>query len=156
MPRSLNALPQFAPIVDNNGLITIFFRRVWAAVMYGWTRVPAAGSNGQAGLTAAITTTTILTPDSDGFVRVGYYLRKTVADGVSSSLTFTVGWTQGGQAFSFSFSALTTDTATAEQDGIKAIYCDAASAVTFAVAYASNTPNTMTYTSQVIAEQITG
>ena len=154
MPRNLPPIPQWAPVSDQQGMITLFFRQLWQILIDGWNVVPATATSITAGLTAATAATTVLSPTQTGFVRVSYYLRKTVADGTSSSLTFTWGWTQGGEAFSASASALTTDTNTAEQDGSRTIYADSGTAVTFSVAYASNTPGKMTYSIDVAAEQL--
>lgn len=157
MTRSLSPIPTFAPIVDTQGQITTFFRLLWQALIGGWAQVPTAATPiAKTGQSASIVTSTLLATPAAGLYRVSWYLRKTVADGVASSLTMTIGWTDSGVSLTKSGSALTTDSTTAEQDGAFTVYADAASDLTYAVAYASNTPGKMTYDVRVSVEQLVG
>lgn len=95
---------------------------------------------------ASIGTTTIPTGSlAAGYYRVSYYMRKTTADGVNSSLTVTLGWTDGGIGCSQAFSALTTDTTGASQNGIITVRSDSAVGLTYGIVYASNTPGAMKF-----------
>jgi hypothetical protein len=89
-----------------------------------------------------------------GTYRISYYLRKTVPDGVSSSLTITFGWTEGTVALTLSGPPLTVDAITAVQTGTVLLLIDANSPITYAIAYASNTPGTMKYKLSVVVELV--
>lgn len=155
MPRTLDPLPPYAKIVDRlTGEITDFFRLRWAQLQEAFFQAPTIETAEDSGLTAAVSTTTVFTVLTNGLYRVSYYLRKTVADGVSSSLTFTWGWTENGTPLTEADAALTTDTASAQKSNQKLFYADASSNITFAIAYASNTPATMTYRYYVTVEQL--
>ncbi len=104
---------------------------------------------------ATIATTPIPLPAlAAGAYRIQYYVRKTTADGVSSSLTVTFSWTEGGQALSLSGAALTTDAVTAVQTGISPILIDASTPISYAVAYASNTPGQMKFRLYLLLETL--
>ena len=154
--RSLAPIPTWQPITEKPGTITQYFRLRWQELMDGFTASPTAGGSGGllTGLHASISTTLLLTTPSNGLYRVSYYLRKTTADGVASSLTFTWGWLDHGVALTENASALTTDTTSAQQSGSKVVYADAASSLTYAVTYSSNTPNAMVDEISVSVEQL--
>lgn len=94
---------------------------------------------------AAIVTTNAYAVLVDGLYEISWYVRKTTADGVSSSLTLTLGWTESGLPLTEAQAALGVDSTSAEQSGTKLIHVDANTALTFAVAYASNTPGQMKF-----------
>ena len=108
-------------------------------------RTPTEARISDSGQTAALATTTIRTTTLQADYEVGYYIQKTTADGVSSSLTVTLGWTANGVAQTRAFAALATDTTGANQSAVIPILADAATDITIAIAYASNTPGTMVY-----------
>jgi hypothetical protein len=113
---------------------------------------PAVSQTSQS---AAIGTTPIPLPSiSSGAYRVNYYIRKTTADGVSSSLTITFSWTESSQALSLSGPALVVDAVTAVQSGTFPILSDAASPISYSVAYASNTPGQMKYRVYILLETL--
>lgn len=89
-----------------------------------------------------------------GTYRVSYYARITTPDGVASSLTVTLGFTETANSLSFVGSAMTGDTVTTVQTGTATIVIDAASAITYATAYSSNTPAKMKYRLQVVVERL--
>lgn len=154
MPRALSPIPPGTAITDSQGLITIFFRLAWQILVDGFQSTPTVAATGAeaTGLTAAVVTTTLFNVLSAGMYRVSYTLAKTVADGVSSSLTVTIGWTDNGVAKTHVFAALTTDTVTAVDAGSWTLHADANSLITYAIAYASNTPATMKYDAHLTAE----
>lgn len=82
---------------------------------------------------------------SSGLYRVSYYARITTPDGVSSSLTVTFDWTDGGATPSFSGAAITGNTVTSYQSETKLIHIDSLSPIRYSTAYASNTPGAMKY-----------
>lgn len=103
---------------------------------------------------AAIGTAIAYTVAVGGIYRISYAIRKVVADGVSSSLTVTLGWVHRGASLSLSGAALTADSTTAFQSGTTLAHVDASSNITYAVAYASNTPDQMQYDVDVTVEAI--
>ena len=147
MPQSLAPLLQGMPIVEQDGSPTLVFLQRWQDLIASFTRTPtrAVIPATDTVLSAALATVAILTTTVAGLYEVGYYIRKVAADGVSSSLTVTIGWTENAVAQTRAFAALTTDTTGANQSAVIPVLADAATDITIAIAYASNTPNQMTY-----------
>lgn len=154
IPQSLAPIPEGTQIVDKNGAITTFFRLRWESLINGFQFTPTVAVVQLTGQHATIVTTAAFTTLTAGRYRISYYLRKTAADGVSSSLTVTLGWTESGIALSESGAALATDTTAAQQSGEKVVDVDAAVDITYAVLYASNTPNQMVYRLTINVEQL--
>ena len=154
MPQSLAPLPAGSPITSPNGLPTTFLRQLWNVLREAMTQSPTE-SNAQiaSGLTAALATTTLFTPAKAGFYRVTVYVEKTVAGGVTSSLTPTIGWTRNGSALTWDGAALTTDAVGANQSYTHTVYADADVAITVAVAYASDVAATMTWSGWATVER---
>lgn len=144
-PQSLAPIPSDQEITETGGPITTFFRLRWQEMIDSFTRVPTLAGIDTGVLTAAKATTIAQTVIAAGLYRIGIYLQKITADGVSSSLTLTVGWTSRGVPLTKVFTALTTDTIGANDSHLWEMYVDANSDVTYAIAYASNTPAAMTY-----------
>jgi hypothetical protein len=155
VPKSLAPIPLETAIVNpKDGTITQFFRLRWQTLIDIFSATPDVASVSLTNQNAAIVTANAFVTKSAGLYRVSYYLRKTVADGVSSSLTFTYGWTDGGVPLTESAAALSTDATSAEQSGSKLVFADQASGLSYAVAYASNTPGQMKYALRVVVEQL--
>lgn len=91
---------------------------------------------------------------SAGTYRITYYARVTTIDGVSSSLTVTLGWTEDALALSLSGPAMAADSISAPQSGSIMVTIDQNSALTIATTYASNTPNQMRYKLEFLIEQL--
>jgi len=149
-------IPLRAPIVDKaTGAINIFFRQLWEQVR---TAVQLVATLGQSDLpatqTAAIVGKQIVVTTTGALYRVTYYFRKTVADGVSSSLKFRWHWTENGIPLSKDGTALTTDTTGAVASESFLFFCDQAVGITYDIDYASNTPAKMTFESWVRVEQL--
>ncbi len=89
-----------------------------------------------------------------GLFRVSYYARITSPDGVGSSLTVTLSWTESAVALSLSGAAMTGDTTTTVQSGTVLIQGDAAAAISYATTYASTTPAKMQYRLTVVVERV--
>lgn len=154
MPQSLGPLPQGVPLVAEDLSPTTFFRLLWQTLRDAMTRTPTEARISGSGQTAALATTTIRTTTLEADYEVGYYIQKTTADGVSSSLTVTLGWTGNGVAQTRAFAALTTDTTGANQSAVIPILADALTDITIAIAYASNTPGTMAYLSRAAVKRL--
>lgn len=154
MPRSLAPIPEGVPIVEEGGSITTFFRLRWQSLVDGFLFTPsiASLSSGSPNPTAAIPTTAVYTTRAAGRYRVSYRMRKTIADGVSSSLTLTVGWIEGGTAQTKVFPALTLDSVLAEQDDVLPLRVDSGTDITASFAYASNTPGLMAFNYDITVE----
>ena len=145
MPE-ISQIPLTVPFVTpKDGTLTIFGRLRWEEVRTLQAQSPVAVSLSDDTLTAALATTTLLTTTQSGVYRITAYLRKTVADGVSSSLTPTFSFTDRGAACARVGAALTTDTPVANASYSVDVYSDANADIQVAVAYASNTPATMTW-----------
>lgn len=158
MPRQLPPIPAGTPIVEKDpvfGAINTFFRLAWQNLIDGAILTPNVAE------VEVTTPTTALIPISNAFVtrtgalyRVTYYLRKTVADGVNSSVQIAIGWSDHGTALAQTFAALVTDTTSAFQTDTLFFWADGGSAITYAIAYASNTPAKMAYNYYVLVEQM--
>lgn len=117
----------------------------------------AAQKVGTVGLTAqsaAIATTAIDTPTlKAALYRVSYYARITQAATTSSSLTVTIGWTDG-VACTQSGAALAGNTTATTQSGSFLVRTDSASSVTYAAAYASAGATAMQFALDVRIEAV--
>jgi hypothetical protein len=155
MPKILDPIPVDAAIVEGRGVITTFFRLRWEQLRALFQLSPSVALiQSDLNQSATVVTTNAYTTASGGRFRVSWYLRKTVADGVNSSLTITLGWVESAVALTEPQAALVTDTIFAEQNGSVTVEADPNSALTFAIAYASNTPAKMRFRYTVIVEQI--
>jgi hypothetical protein len=143
VPRSLSPIPVGTPITDGKGIVTLFFRLLWQALIDLSLITPTVANTLFANQNAALLTTALYTTTSGGAYRIGYYLEKTIADGVNSSATVTLGWTHNGKAFTQAFAALVLDTTLAFQQDAMDVLADANTNITIALAYASNTPGAM-------------
>jgi|TARA_R110001583_G_scaffold35623_6_gene118362 hypothetical protein len=107
------------------------------------------------GQSAAIGTTSIPLPTlGTGLYRVSTYARITQAASTSSSLTVTLGWTDGTVACTQSGSAMTGNTTATTQSGSLMIRNDNLSPLTYSTAYASSGGTVMQYRLDIAVEQI--
>jgi hypothetical protein len=107
------------------------------------------------GQTAAIGATPLpLASVNAGRYRIAWYARVTTPDGVSSSLTITLGWTDGAIACTQSGAAITGDAVTSTQSGSIMIQSDANAPISYLTAYASNTPAKMNYRLSLVCESL--
>lgn len=119
-------------------------------------------------LTAALSTTTVFTTIQPGIYRVTWYAKKVAADGAASTLgALTIAYTEvDGTAMtitapaSISAGTIATQNATdsATTTGVMIglpvlINCQAATAITVAMAYSSTTPGNMKYNLHVHVEK---
>ena len=108
----------------------------------------------------AATSLTISTPTglttklSKGLYRVSTYVRITQAASTSSSLTVTLGWTDGTVACTSSGSAVTGNTTATTGSQSVMIRSDADGSVTYATAYSSSGATAMQYRLDVVLEQV--
>ena len=148
-PSSGQPLPTFGLSKDfGNWLQT----SIVAGVANAPSLYPAVSLTNQS---ASIGVTPIPLPSlATGLFRITWYLRKTTADGVSSSIQLTISWTESSQALSISGAALATDAVTAVQSNSIMVLTDAASPISYSTTYASNTPATMKYRLTVLVEAV--
>jgi len=106
---------------------------------------------------AASIATTSLGVWPRGLYRLSYYARITRAASVSSSLTITLAWTDGGIAMSLAGTAITGNTTSSYQTSNILVRSDASTAITYATTYASNAAsgvNSMQYSLDLSLEKI--
>lgn len=102
---------------------------------------------------AAIATTPIPLPSlAAGPYRVTWYTEITAADGGGSALQITVTWTHNGKTLSLSGANLTSDSITTVQSNSVTVLIDAASPLSYSVAYSSTTPGKMQYQLFILPE----
>ena len=156
MSAPLDGPPYRSDVTEKPGLLSgdwtrwlqLFWARVGSSVQFVGKTVARTNQS------AAIATTTIYTPTQGGLYRVSWYARVTVADGVSSSLQVTVTWREGGVTLTKTFAALTGDTTTTLDSQTWVVHADSGTSITYAVAYASNTPLKMRYRLDVATELV--
>ncbi len=148
-PQTRKPLPDFTMGKDfGNWLFTSVVQQIANAPQV----YPAVSLSTQS---AAIGTTPIPLPSlATGAYRITWYLEKTVADGVSSSVQVTISWTHNTKSLSLSGAALTTDTTLAVQSNSITVLIDAASPISYSTAYASNTPGLMKYQLYILVESV--
>lgn len=104
---------------------------------------------------ATIPTTTLPTPVlGAGLYRLTAYLRVTQAATVSSSLTLTLGWTDGAVACTSTQAALIGNTTSTTQATSLVVHADAASLITDQVTYVSVGATPMQYALYVRVEAL--
>ena len=91
---------------------------------------------------------------ASGLYRVSYLARITTPATTSSSLTVTLGFTNGGVACSLSGAAMTGNTTSTVQTGSHMVAIDRASPVTYATTYASVGATPMAYSLWVVLEEV--
>lgn len=151
------------PIVDvakdgkTKGLVSFTFLTRWNDLK---NRVQSAAYTVGAPVQLATQTASIgatpltTTPLSAGLYRVSWYARVTKSGGVSSSLTVTLGWTEGGVSLTLSGAAITGNLVTSVQSGIAFLLLDDGAPITYATTYASNPANDMEYELVVNVERV--
>jgi hypothetical protein len=107
------------------------------------------------GQTAAIGATALpLGALATGVYRVSYLARITTAATISSSLTVTLGFTNGGVACALSGAAMTGNTTTTVQSDTVLVTIDASTPLTYSTAYSSMGATAMAYSLWLVAEQV--
>ena len=148
-PQSGKPLPGWAMSKD----LAIYFQTsVIQAIGNAPQFYPAVSLTAQ---NASLGTTPIPLPSlATGLYRLTYYARITTVDAVNSSLTVTLSWTDGAVACSLSGAAMTGNTTATVQSSTAMIQIDAASPISYATTYASNTPGAMKYKLLILVEAV--
>lgn len=157
MSQPLDSPPYKAEVVDKSRILTgdwtrwlqVFFSRVFSAIQSVGSPVVI-----QTDQSAAIPSTVLLTVTQSAFYRLSWYMRVVVVDGVSSSAQLTITWREGSHTSTKTFTALTGDTTSTYDGAVWPFYADSGTQVTFAIAYASNTPAKMHYRRALAIEQM--
>lgn len=159
MGAKIDPLPDREPLTLDRGLIG----PAWYRWLFNLRSLFVNGTQ-QIGSTlvltgqhAAISTTGIPLPGplANGEYRVTSYLRVTAADGVSSSVQLTIGWTESGVTLTaLAGAALTGDSITTVQGGTVPLVIDQNTAITYSTTYASNTPGQMQYKLTLLVESV--
>ena len=89
-----------------------------------------------------------------GDYRATWYARITRAGTVSSTLTVTLGWTDGGVAQSYAGAAMTGNTTTTVQSGTFMLRSGAATSITYATTYGSVGATAMQYALDLTLEKL--
>lgn len=89
-----------------------------------------------------------------GLYRITTYARITRAGTVSSSLTLTFAWTDGGVACTLSLPANTGNTTATVQTAVLMVKVDAASPLSYSAAYVSVGATTMQFLLELLLEQV--
>lgn len=103
---------------------------------------------------AAIGATALIPSASAGYYRISWRVRISTVDGIASSVTVTINSTEGGNAIAQSGAAVNGDTLQTVQSGEVYVTADPNSLISYATAYASNTPAAMGYAVQFSVEQV--
>lgn len=153
MPNVLSTLlsgTNGVPIVDKQGIPTIFFLLRWNELQAFMGRTPTVANPGASTVqSAALVATAIYTvpPGNGGQFAVWWTLQRTAIDGAASSLQATISWVQNSVTKTHVGRLMNTDSLSADPtDQPISITADAASDITIAIAYSSTTPGNMKYT----------
>ncbi len=149
-------IPSRDPVVEKSGLITrvwqVYFRNLRTDIDVAPAALHQVTLTGQ---TASIAATAIPSDAlTAGLYRVSWYARVTTAATTSSSLTVTVGWTEGAVPLTVSGAAMTGNTTTTVQNATQVLQVDGSTPVTYATTYASSGATAMVYELTVLLEQL--
>lgn len=89
-----------------------------------------------------------------GLYVVSWYLSVTTPAGVSSSATVTIGWTDNGQAKSYTGPAMNGNSLATSQGEQRVMFYSDAAPITYAVAYASNPAAAMVYDLRIVLQSV--
>lgn len=148
-------IPINSPVLNGKYLSGDYYQWLFQLQNRTQTGRQFIGSKVLTNQSAAITTTALALPALvSGYYALSYYARITAADGVSSSLTVTLGWTESTIGLSLSGAPMTGNTTATVQAGNATVLIDGNTALTYATAYSSNTPGQMKYRLTVMVESV--
>lgn len=145
-------------IANERGIIHPLWQRFFQDLVNTVGAVPLVALSVSLATQAAAILATVLVGNalSDTRYRISYYVRVSRAATVSSSVTVTLRWTDGGVAQSLVGTALVGNTTTTLESKTELIHLDVNTTVTYEVAYASVGATTMQYTLEVAVEPVPG
>jgi hypothetical protein len=156
MPTVVEPLPDSDPVVDaDTRLITpVWYRYLSTAIVARLSGAPLVARMVTVANHGASIGATSLSQGSFGLYRVSWVLRITQAATVSSQATVTIANTDAGVNVAQVAPAVTGNTTTTVQSGSVLVRADAATAITYAVAYTSVGATPMLYTISVAIEAV--
>ena len=149
--------PTLDPIAEKDALGTValpwleWFNSLSAELDKSQRLVSSVSLTGQS---ASISATNVSAGVAAGLYRLSYYTRITTVATTSSSLTVTLGWTEGSVAVSFAGAAITGNLTTSGQSGEILIRVDKSTSITYATTYASNVASEMKYRLDVVLQRV--
>lgn len=148
--------PWRTQVLDPDGTLGRDYRNYLQTLQsVGQSSPQILGEKSESAKTAAISSTPIPLPSvGAGYYRVSVYELITIAAVTSSSLQVTIGWTDQTIPLTRVLPAITSNTLGANDGVTFPIHIDNASPITYAVAYASNGANQMTYNLGILIEQM--
>lgn len=155
-PRVLERAPIQSPVA---GALTLFlnwqqwFNELVQRVNLKPTRIGAPVELSAQGASIGATAYPAFTL-SAGLYRVSYTARVTQAATTSSSLTVTIGWTEGGVSLTQAGAAMTGNTTGTQQNGTIVLRLDQAATITYATTFASVGGTPMRYRLDVLVEAL--
>jgi hypothetical protein len=155
MADTIEPLPIDAPMVDRPALTisAIWYRYLSEALLQPLQRSAyVVAVKTLPGQQAAIPPTSTGAVEG-GVYRVSYVVHVTQAASGNSSLTVTIGYTDGGVNLTQSGAAMTTNTVNTVQSGVMLVRVDPATPLTYSTAYTSSGGTKMTYTISFLVEQ---
>ena len=141
----LPAIPFQDKLTEANFVATIWNKWLQALVDRVQRSLWYVGTVSLTSQTASISATAIGPLLPAGLYRVEYHMRVTQAATTSSSVTFTLNWTDGAVAQTYSWAALAGNTTASAQSAATLIHADQASQVTYETAYTSTGATPMSY-----------
>ena len=155
------ALNPREPIADKGGFPTLTFliynrdlRADVAAAPTGFNPVLLQTQTAAIGTTAIPVSATGVSTLKQGLYRVTSSARITQVATANSSVTLTIGWTDGGVACSQTFADMTGNLTTTTQGNVFALTLDAGASITYAVAYVSNVAASAQYALTIAVEEV--
>ena len=153
---ALASFPLRDALVMQRGVVTPAWRDWLTRVWQRLNAVPVVTLRArQTAQDAAISPAAVLvTLPETGLYRATWYARVSRAATVSSSLQFTLGWTDGGVACTQVGAALTGNTTATHESASVTFLADKGTDVTLAAAYASSGATAMQFDYAVALEQV--
>lgn len=145
------------PLIDASGRMNprwyIYFRDANAQIQAAPAAVipPVELTAQNASISATPLPTDALAP---GLYQISWYVRITTVATTSSSLTVTIGWTDGGVACTFSGAAITGNLTSSTQSQILLVRSDQAAPISYSTTYASNAAGEMQYSLVVVLQRV--
>jgi hypothetical protein len=155
VPLNPPPLPADTPLVEENRRMNWFWVQFFTT--QNQTIQSAASVVADVSLTAqsaSIAATALPVGNSAAFYRVSSYARITRAATTSSSMALTIQWTEGGQALSKAYTALTANTVTTLLAETLPVRVDGNTSLTYTVTYASVGATAMQYSLELVVERV--
>lgn len=156
MPLNPLPMPTETPLVEDDRIMNWFWVQFFNARDASIQSAAKVVVNARTASTesAAIAATPLSIGTNSGLYRVNLYARITQAASVSSSLTPTFRWTEGGIPLSRTYAAITGNTTTTTLLDVFPVRVDATTALTYETAYVSVGAPVMNYSLEIAVERL--